>query len=313
MHLFHCFYFSQLDPSQLRLRRPYQVLYAIGGWDGQSVVPSVEWYDPDSSTQWKSGPALGQPRKRLAVASLDGRVYAVGGSDGKNALSSVEVFDQHTRQWTPLSPMHHARMFAACVTLDGKLYAIGGQRKMCVPLESVEVFDPRLDTWRCIASMPCKQGSPTAVTHKGLIYVLGKASGDIQNLQVYSPSSDTWKQVATTLPYRRYSTAVYCAGALYVLGGTGSRRGSRVGENSDVFRYDPETGEWSVVCQMASPRAGFAVAVVNGAVVVVGGHVDREKLYSADLYDPESRKWRSLPDMAGRRCVLGAVAVTKLV
>ena len=300
----------QFRLSQLQQRTPYQVLCAIGGWDGQSTVQSVEWYHPDIAL-WKQGPPLIQPRKRLGVASLGGKVYAVGGHDGKNVLNSVEVFDQTREQWAPVHPLNQARMFAACVTIDGKIYAIGGQRKLCVPLDSVEVFDPELNQWQYISNMHHKVGSPIAIAHKKSLYVLGKGFGDLHIVQVYNISTDTWTQVKTTIPYCRYASAVYHTNTMYILCGRDSCRLTHE-ENCDVYRYDLDTNQWSTECQMPSPRAGFATAVVNGNIIVVGGHRGREKLCLADLYDPVDRKWHPLPAMDEERCVLGAVSVEKL-
>ena len=289
---------------------------AVGGWDGQSVVQSVEWYDPDLG-QWQLGPPLNQPRKRLGVASHNGKVYAMGGHDGKQALNSVEVLDQTTRQWTPLPTMNEARMFAACVTLDSKIYAIGGQCRLGVPLDSAEVFDPALNQWQLIRSMHSKQGSPSAVAHKGSVYVLGRGLDDQYSLQIYSHTSNTWTLATTTIPYRRYNPAVYYNGTIFILCGSNSSTcgSTREVENDCVvYQYDPDSSQWSTKCQMPGPpHAGFAAAVVNGAIVVVGGHRGWEKLSSADLYDPVAREWRSLPAMmGGGRCVLGAVAVEQL-
>ena len=95
-------------------RRPYQVLCAIGGWDGDSVVHSVEWYDPHTA-RWKPGPSMNEPRKRLGVVAHCRKVYAVGGHNGKATLSSVEVYCQRSKRWTSLPNMKQARMFSGCV------------------------------------------------------------------------------------------------------------------------------------------------------------------------------------------------------
>ena len=287
------------------------MLCTIGGWDGESVIQSAEWYDPET-TQWHSGPPLNCPRKRLGVASVEGKVYAVGGHDGRSTLDSVEVYGQQTREWVSLPAMNQPRMFAACVTLDGKLYAIGGQSTLGVPLASAEVFDPVHNQWQLIANMHCNLASPVAATHKQTVYVLGRGRRDLYTLQIYTPPTDTWTHIPTTLPYHMYAEAVYCGSSLYILCGGGSCRRERESQCS-VYCYDLDTNRWSVECQMLRPRAGFAAAEVNGCIAVVGGHRGREKLSWVDLYDPEAREWHQLPAMSGGgRCVLGAVGVKQL-
>ncbi|CAI8020572.1 Kelch-like protein 17 [Geodia barretti] len=237
----------QLSPAtntRPQQRRPYQVLCAIGGWDGDSVVHSVEWYDPHTA-RWKPGPSMNEPRKRLGVVAHCRKVYAVGGHNGKATLSSVEVYCQRSKRWTSLPNMSQARMFSGCVALNNRL--------------------------------------------------------------------DSWEIVPTTLPYHMYSEAVKCDEAIYILCGRTSSRHEREGHPS-IYRYDPDTHQWAgLESQMPHPRAGFSAAVVNGDIVVVGGHRGREKLACVDLYDPAGEIWRRLPDMLGKgRCVLGAVAVDQL-
>ena len=291
-------------------RRPFQVMCAIGGWDGKSVVSTVEWYDPDIN-QWKLGAPLNQPRKRLSVVSHDGKVYAIGGHDGMKTLCSVELYDQNTKCWTTIPSMMQARMFAACVVLNGKVYAIGGQCKLGVLLDTAEVFDPTLNHWQFIASMGTKLGSPVAVAYNNTIHILGKGSNNTYNLHTYNPSHDTWTQIQTTLPYHMYVEAVDCAGTIYILCGSSSSR--QVGVWF-MYCYHPDTPhQWSTVdCQIPSPRAGFAAVVANDVILVVGGHRGREKLSSVDLYDPVKGAWQTLGDMSQSRCVLGAVAVEQL-
>ena len=286
-------------------RRPYQVLCAIGGWDGDSVVHSVEWYDPHTA-RWKPGPSMNEPRKRLGVVAHCRKVYAVGGHNGKATLSSVEVYCQRSKRWTSLPNMNQARMFSGCVALNNRLYVVAGQSRLGAPLDTAEVFDLHLNERGPVARLGAKLGSPAAVTHNNSIFVFGCGSSDMYSIHIYSPSSDSWEIVPTTLPYHMYSEAVKCTGAIYILCGRTSSRHEREGHPS-LYRYNPDTHHCAgLESQMPNPRAGFSAAVVNGDIVVVGGHRGRGKLACVDLYDPAGEIWRLLPEMLGKgRCVLG--------
>ena len=283
------------------------MLCAVGGWDGLSVTSSVEWFDPNDNA-WSPGPPLTQPRKRMSVAALHGKVYVIGGDDGTKVLRSVEMFDQRTGVWSALSCMHYARVFAACTTLDGKVYAIGGQRCIGIPLDSVEVLDTTLGKWKFAASLHNKQGSPTAVTLNDSIHVLGKGQSGNQVLEIYTASSDTWRQIHTTLPLKRYFSAIALNSSIYILGGSG-----HAGDEGEMIQYDPKTNRWNLIPQLGSPRVGLGAAVLNGSLVAVGGHRGQKKLRSAEVFDFNSQTWTPLPDMSTSRAVLGVVAVAKLV
>lgn len=66
------------------------LLYAVGGHDGQSYLNSIERYDPQTN-QWSCDVApTTSCRTSVGVAVLDGFLYAVGGQDGVQCLNHVE-------------------------------------------------------------------------------------------------------------------------------------------------------------------------------------------------------------------------------
>ena len=66
------------------------LLYAVGGHDGQSYLNSIERYDPQTNL-WSSEVApTSTCRTSVGVAVLDGYLYAVGGQDGVSCLNYVE-------------------------------------------------------------------------------------------------------------------------------------------------------------------------------------------------------------------------------
>lgn len=85
------------------------LLYAVGGHDGQSYLNSIERYlflhrhrpytlhmafsyDPHTN-QWSTDVApTSTCRTSVGVAVLDGFLYAVGGQDGVSCLNVVEKF-----------------------------------------------------------------------------------------------------------------------------------------------------------------------------------------------------------------------------
>lgn len=97
-----------------------ELLYAVGGHDGQSYLNSIERYDPQTNL-WQTD--VGECRKEIlincdetknlnspflapttscrtsvGVAVLDGFLYAVGGQDGVQCLNHVERYDPKGKQ-----------------------------------------------------------------------------------------------------------------------------------------------------------------------------------------------------------------------
>ena len=56
-------------------------IYAIGGYDGGSVLDSVEAYDPQLGA-WALVASMSGKRHCHASVVLDGKIYAMGGHDG---------------------------------------------------------------------------------------------------------------------------------------------------------------------------------------------------------------------------------------
>ena len=77
------------------------ILYAMGGYDGNEKLESVEAYDNASNT-WSSAPSMPRPRWFFQVAALNDNLHAIGGSTGQGAdLPLIDKFDGSS--WTTLS------------------------------------------------------------------------------------------------------------------------------------------------------------------------------------------------------------------
>src|SRR5439155_594406 len=75
-------------------------VYAIGWFDGQTSVTSVEAYNPGTNT-WSTVAPLPTPRGHLsATLGADGRIYAIGGFNGHPYLNTVEAYDPGSNSWS---------------------------------------------------------------------------------------------------------------------------------------------------------------------------------------------------------------------
>lgn len=53
------------------------MVYAVGGFDGDSQLRSVERYRPETNS-WEVIHSMNSPRSALGVAVLNGKLYALG-------------------------------------------------------------------------------------------------------------------------------------------------------------------------------------------------------------------------------------------
>lgn len=98
-------------------------LYAIGGFDGEHRLTSMECYHPENNA-WTIMPSMKSSRSGSGVAVLNQYIYVVGGFDGSRQLASVERFDTDKHIWETVNSMKTARSALSVNVIDGKLYAM---------------------------------------------------------------------------------------------------------------------------------------------------------------------------------------------
>ncbi|KAK6044014.1 kelch repeat protein [Cooperia oncophora] len=93
------------------------IVYAVGGYDGQSrqCLNTVELYD-SRANRWRSGEPLLEVRSGAGVAIYRDRVITVGGHDGPLVRSSVEMLGDDG--WMLLPEMSVCRRNAAIVVAN---------------------------------------------------------------------------------------------------------------------------------------------------------------------------------------------------
>lgn len=120
----------------------------------------------------------------------------------------------------------------------------------------------------------------------------------------------TWSTVAAMPTARTELAAVAAAdGKIYVIGG---RTGSSPSAVVEV--YDPALDSWTSRAPMATPRYGFAAVLgSDGRIYTLGGEYtsvsNAGPSVVAEVYDPVTNAWASLPSLPGGRYhVAAAVA-----
>jgi len=98
-------------------------LYAIGGFDGENRLNSMECYHPENN-EWTDMPAMKCARSGAGVAVLNQYIYVCGGFDGSRQLESVERFDTDRQSWETVTSMKTSRSALSVNVIDGRLYAM---------------------------------------------------------------------------------------------------------------------------------------------------------------------------------------------
>jgi N-acetylneuraminic acid mutarotase len=207
--------------------------------------------------------------------------------------------------WVSKAPMHQARAGLGVVAVNGKIYAIGGSNASgwapSVPPSTVygdrdlggfvgtnEEYDPESDTWTYKASMSTPRMALATVAYQNKIYCIGGRSvaGDANGgytavNEVYDPATDTWETKAPMPSAMGWLIANVVGTKIYVMNHSGIN-----------YVYDPATNLWSTKTPVPAPAFnGYASAVIDKKIYVIGGLSETGDSNLNLIYDPETDTW----------------------
>jgi hypothetical protein len=128
--------------------------------------------------------------------------------------------------------------------------------------------------------------------------------------ELYDPAADTFVSTTSLQEGRTNHAAVLLADKSTVLlvGGVGNSAVSL----ASAELYDARSGSWTRATPLTEHRTGAtATLMADGRVLVAGGESDtrgqRRSLRKGEVFDPQTREWRSAGDMACPRSEQAAV------
>ncbi len=153
------------------------------------------------------------------------------------------------------------------------------------------------------------------------IYVLGGGGPNFQSLDssvVYDPKVDEWSDVSP-MPTRRSGTVTaVIGGKIYVMAGGFKHPDGTFRFLNKVEIYDPELDQWQDGPALIMPHDYPAVAELDGAVFVLGGHHPEAYLGGpktdpgfdyCERFDPVTGTWHPIAPLSQPRFALAAVTM----
>jgi hypothetical protein len=251
-----------------------------------------------------------------AVVALAGEVVMLGGFENLALIDDVTHFDPATGQFREGTSLPRALHHVNAAVVDGRLWVLGALEGFAFSATGdVWVLDVAARRWESKARMEVgrQRGSSGVAVVGGDVYLVGGfRGGAVDDVDVYRSATDTWERVADLPAARDHGGAQAIGAMIYTVGG---RRGGIESVERDLWRFDtarPADG-WVAVAPMPTARGGFALGVVRGQLVVVGGEgndlVPSGVFAEAELYDPAADRWFALPSMPAPRHGMQAVAI----
>jgi hypothetical protein len=168
---------------------------AIGGFDGEGIVSSVEGLDGRMKS-WVNLAPLGTARSSASVGALrDGRIFVCGGTTGAR-LNTVEVYDSRANRWEKFGlSMSEVRSAGVVVSAGERLFALGGIDGGQQIHSSVEMLDEEgSHSWvfrqNCLVARVDLGGCGV----EGSVLVSGgQSAGEVFNsVELYDVEKDQW-------------------------------------------------------------------------------------------------------------------------
>ncbi|XP_077160551.1 kelch-like protein 18 isoform X2 [Paroedura picta] len=234
-----------------------ELLYAIGGYDGQLRLSTVEVYNPESDS-WSKVGSMNSKRSAMGTVVLDGQIYVCGGYDGTSSLNSVEVYSPETDKWTVLTPMSSNRSAAGVTVFEGRIFVSGGHDGLQI-FNSVEFYNQHTASWHCGTSMLNKRCRHGAAPLGSKMFICGgyDGSGFLSIAEVYSSVADQWYLIVPMNTRRSRVSLVANSGRLYAVGGYDGQSNL-----SSVEMYDPKSNRWTFRAPMACHEGGVGVGCI---------------------------------------------------
>jgi N-acetylneuraminic acid mutarotase len=199
-----------------------------------------------------------------------------------------------------MAPMLTARGEFGVAVVNGKIFAIGGLNGDGFPLSITEEYNPQTNQWTSKAPMPTPRSGFAIAVYLGKIYVIGGSVGNgfVGNNEVYNPVSDTWEP-KTSMPTPR---ADLCANIvndkIFLIGGKKYSSASPFFNETNLNEvYDPANDSWTTKTPIPTPISGYASAVADGEIYIMGGAVRSVSLGNAlstsanQVYNSQTENW----------------------
>ena len=148
--------------------------------------------------------------------------------------------------------------------------------------------------------MPTPRSGFAIAVYQNKIYVIGGTVGNgyVGNNEVFDPISNTWETKASMPTPRAGLSASVVNDKIYLIGGKKYSNTPPFSTDTTINEvYDPAKDTWSTQTSMPTAVQGYASAVADGKIYIMGGLLDATSLQnsrisgSKQVYDPQTDSW----------------------
>lgn len=255
-------------------------------------------------------------RQETAVFVHNNEVWVLGGFDDRaTMLATVEIYNPESGTWRagPQLPvaMHHAN----ATVVNGSVWILG----FLVGGFNADgrIFEMVNDAWVPRGTMPVERtrGASVLGVDGTKAYVVGGLDGGaVSCFDRYDTASGEWQTLPDLPAVMDHGAGAFLGGSMVVAGG---RAGTLQSHTDALHVFDFAENVWKPGAQMPTSRAGFAYAVHEGRLFVIGGEGNRAEASGVfgevESYDPAMDVWQNHPNMPRPRHGMGAASVEGVI
>lgn len=282
-------------------------IYTTGGMQEGIPHAVVESYDGIS---WSAKTSMPGPKFWHGSGVVDEQIYVFGGlkteaSETPDHARDTWRYDPATDHWTnigvnlPESISGYGYATAEDAGGNECFYTFGGGYGDWAITDAVFKFCPpkEEDTkWEYQEVMPTPRAFTASCELDDKIYVIGGTfsidSDATTKVEAYDWATDTWDTDKADLPVGLCdASAEVVGGKIYVIGGRPKYLETAY---DSVFVYDPVADEWTSLHDTAAKKAGYASAMVDASIFVMGGGGPTDEVVA---YNPATGDWTPKTNM----------------
>ncbi|WP_345950137.1 kelch repeat-containing protein [Mucilaginibacter sp. PAMB04274] len=211
--------------------------------------------------------------------------YIIGGMSGYKTCTQALKYDPKSNNWSVLA--HNLKPIvqstATYIPQTGKIYRIGGLTSIVNftyfdKVETIDVNTGQTEILNVKNPMPSAYGG--AAVWKNKIYIFG--GGIDQNYTSYMKATKAFYEFdplthkfnrLPDMPEPLQATGAIVNGVLYVFGGFDASR-SNTGKN--IYAYNIESKQWSLIGKLPKAVSANGIAVYNNLIFITGGYTNQE-------------------------------------
>ena len=261
----------------------------------------------DLPGQWQTRAPSGPERQEVSYVEAGGKFYLAGGFIPGNGRTDLhERYDPQTNSWEQVAPLPAELDHIQGAKLGGKIYYIGGLSGSSTHVNTVYVYNPATDSFDRGTPMPAGRGrgaGGVGVYNGKIYYAGGRHDGKaVPWFDRYNPVTERWTKLPNMPRPRDHFQGAVVDGKFYAIGGRNTTIDA-ITRKVDVYDLsDPAAGAWRTRnTALPTPRAGFATAVLNRKVLVIGGEGGGKAYDTVEAYYTATNSWRTLEPMPTAR------------